>query len=425
MAVNQKVVTNNPSGNMMGSSDYIIDPAVREVHYDDFNNDIKMDIVKHEPMESVSDFENQTCSSSDEKCSYTSSLTDCKNILVKIEDDNATYETIKIEISDEKSSECNILNICECKESFVSEVDLINHISKGCVKPDHSDFDTPDFGSQQEMSCKNEITDEELLAGVSQESPSSYKIILKNSETCKKQFRCEVCLKFFTRKSALKTHERYHTGKNLNYCKFCPKTFSKLCNLRSHERIHTNENPFRCKLCPKSFSVQSKLDIHERTHTGEKPFHCEICSKSFNRLDNLKVHIMTHTTEKQFQCQSCLKSFSQLSYLKNHESIHLQDKPYRCKFCPESFARGRCLKSHEIIHTGEIPFQCKICLKSFKRLEYLKSHEISHTGDKPFHCGICAKSFSQRRFLKAHEKIHTKNKCKARPASNISIKKSV
>ncbi|XP_074042698.1 uncharacterized protein [Leptinotarsa decemlineata] len=211
----------------------------------------------------------------------------------------------------------------------------------------------------------------------------------------------------FAHSTTMKNHERIHSIQMPFKCEICMKYFTRSCDLTVHERSHAVGRSFQCPFCSKLFTKSGTLKVHERTHTGEKPFQCNICSKSFTQCGTLKVHERTHAGEKPFQCNICSKSFTQSSNLKVHKRTHTGEKPFGCTKCPRFFVRSGDLEVHERTHTGEKPFHCKLCPKSYAHKDNLKIHERKHTGDRPFKCSSCSKSFTQSSDLKVHERIHT------------------
>ncbi|XP_058159922.1 zinc finger and SCAN domain-containing protein 20 isoform X2 [Dasypus novemcinctus] len=281
-----------------------------------------------------------------------------------------------------------------------------------------------------------------------------------------KPYKCDTCVKSFSRSSHFIAHQRIHTGERPYRCLECGKSFSDRSNLNTHQRIHTGEKPYKCLECGKSFSDHSNLVTHQRIHTGEKPYKCGECWKSFNQSSNLlkhqRIHLggntdhcsepeeifgqspsfsvhwrnsieeksleqfqngssisknlnspgphSTNSGEKLYQCSECGRSFSKSSALISHQRIHTGEKPYECADCGKSFSKSSTLANHQRTHTGEKPYKCEDCGKCFSERSKLITHQRVHTGEKPYKCLECGKYFRDRSNLITHQRIHTGEK---------------
>ncbi|KAK7808838.1 hypothetical protein U0070_018760 [Myodes glareolus] len=277
-----------------------------------------------------------------------------------------------------------------------------------------------------------------------------------------KPYKCNTCIKSFTRNFHCMAHQRTYLGEMPYKCPDCGKGFSDRSNLSSHQRTHSGGKPYTYGEYRNSFRQGSDLPERWRLHSGgapdlchvpgeeldhspsfsarwrnsawelpkpaqdvsviisspgpchptsgEKLYPCPECGRRFSKSSALTSHQRIHTGEKPYECGECGKSFSKGSTLANHQRTHTGEKPYKCAACGKCFSERSKLTTHQRIHTGEKPYRCLTCGKFFRDRSNLITHQRIHTGEKPYKCSECGKCFNQSSSLIIHQRIHTGEK---------------
>ena len=134
----------------------------------------------------------------------------------------------------------------------------------------------------------------------------------------KKSLMCQLCPKSFAH-GYLNIHiKKVHQTEKVFQCPQCTKTFKEAKSMFLHiSSIHMNNssknNLFKCNICEKYLSTQTNLKTHMvLTHTEEekKNLKCSICDKKFLRPADLNNHKRGHAKkENPFKCSFCQVSF--------------------------------------------------------------------------------------------------------------------
>ena len=342
----------------------------------------------------------------------------------------------------------NILYQCaECKQRFVQQTELADHVSKEHETRFECDKCKLRFTSRSMLlrhRKKHEnVSEEQLLNSICQKTCSDFTSTkeqpVEGSGEC--VYKCTICYENFDREGDLQKHMMVHSNKKPYYCNFCEKGLSTKSQVKYHTMVHSENWPHRCRVCSKGFidkkdmenhetihgigerrfqcgkcgkkfSTSGILKKHEVSHTDEKPFLCKICGKGYKRKDTLRAHERTHGSDPGIICAICGKEFKTRKHFGLHVKIHNEEAAYDCSICGKSFKQKAYRDQHvKIIHTNTF-FVCAICGNKFKTQRYLDWHMAKHSDETPFKCNFCDQRFKIKKYVRIHvRKYHLANPC--------------
>ncbi|XP_077298997.1 uncharacterized protein LOC143920153 [Arctopsyche grandis] len=111
------------------------------------------------------------------------------------------------------------------------------------------------------------------------------------------------------------------------------KSFKTNYELNTHKHAHSGVKPHRCDICSRYFTRKSSFVKHMNIHSGLKPHKCEICSKSFVQKYYLVRSLSIHSEENEFNCDIRLKFFKTKNFFIELMNIHNGLKPHKFNIC--------------------------------------------------------------------------------------------
>ncbi|XP_061597208.1 uncharacterized protein LOC133460582 [Cololabis saira] len=271
-------------------------------------------------------------------------------------------------------------------------------------------------------------------------------------------FRCSLCLKEFTKATALEKHRRTHCG-NLNRKRFgssdlrfhqntrrtCKDSSLKRgfeidsaptvssCNAEPtataicSTRAETDGFPapqggdaavLRCPICKQCHRHWCDYAQHLQTHR------CQVCRwqdsleagnvsapsppRSSQRPSALRLQLITPKLGGRFLCGRCGKCFPRWNQLWLHQRLHRRaGRPFRCSACELEFHFLGSYVDHLREHAARTPHACPACPAAFADRASLRSHVSDcYRRQQRLKCSACGKRFSSRGNLRKHELRH-------------------
>lgn len=111
-------------------------------------------------------------------------------------------------------------------------------------------------------------------------------------------FTCEICGLELARFQSLVRHKRSHCNPHspLNIpndtpwnCPICSEKCLSQSGLKTHQNLHLGT--YKCNICLKNFSRKAGLDRHMDTHSVTRQYACKLCDWKFKQKDTYHKHL--------------------------------------------------------------------------------------------------------------------------------------
>ena len=217
-----------------------------------------------------------------------------------------------------------------------------------------------------------------------------------------KVLQCDLCKKWFTTPSELKSHRASHYNSEGNLRKI---RYAESPDLKEHDAMSSGESTmdnkeevlqdedevYTCDLCGFQSTSQG-LRIHKRHKHREKSLKCSVCCKSFHSDSQLKKHLLSH--------------FTQTGELKQWEQDRRGDQSVKCEDCDDVFTTNRALEIHvSKMHKRVRTFMCEYCLYRGFNKNDVQVHVARKHKSHDHKCDICGKMYAFIRDLERHRTV--------------------
>lgn len=275
-----------------------------------------------------------------------------------------------------------------------------------------------------------------------------------NEEIQSKNFKCDICLKKFSRYSNLNQHRKVHFKTTL-ICDFCSKEFSWKQSLRTHFQTCRNRIEFCEKKNGKLNNVQAKdveildcdnfIDISRTKEEEEKDFTNESIQlegtareeknskppNKFNFEEKLFEHEFTKT-ENEDAANATIKEGKFVEKINSFVSSHTfyflffpdsatnaAKLKYYCDLCHSYLSNRINFQRHMYHdHSNAKLFHCKSCNERFFNNHNLTIHQnsnrhqhnLQNRSKQRYQCDFCSKFFRNKSVLTIHMRAHS-NEC--------------
>lgn len=174
-----------------------------------------------------------------------------------------------------------------------------------------------------------------------------------------RDYRCDVCAKWFDKKHSLQDHLAWaHLKEENHVCTICNKKFAAKPNLKRHyDRVHNAKEQIKCKKCERKFTRIGSYHKHLKRHETY-PFACTRleCRKMFITEQARDTHVSFYHTNrkgyltKTYPCDQCDKVYRGRDKLDIHVRTQHLGLRHECHFCGKQYLERQSLIVHLFKH---------------------------------------------------------------------------
>ena len=233
----------------------------------------------------------------------------------------------------------------------------------------------------------------------------------------RKGYQCNICLRFYKKKSYLETHLQIHSGVKKYACEICLQEFVVENYYKRHMENHrlNRISNTTCSVCKQTFSSKDLLLQHIKKHGSiymkivfmklNKTEQCQNDANSEKRSDVQRKEFDEGESEDECVSEISEGACDDVDYgdsdiCKSDDEVSSNNKSPEVKgeICHE--------ESSKVVEDKTRRLLCKICGRYFNTGADLISHRKFHRKRVVFKCKKCPKVFFSEKNCKFHMRVH-------------------